>query len=179
MRVFLLAAATTGQARHAVFAGADDPLLTDAVQVEVPRRLGAVYAGAEMRCWDTAAALSIAPSDMAPAGLDYGKWTGHTLDEVSSAQPDAVLQWLTDPTFTPPGGNSIENLVKRIRIWLAALVADQPSPRVLAVVDTSVVSAALVVALAAPLESYWRFDLPPGTLVELNAKDGRWNLVLG
>jgi hypothetical protein len=39
-----------------------------------------------------------------------------------------------------------------------------------------VVKAAIVAALGAPLEAFWRVDVAPLALAELHAHDGRWTL---
>ncbi|MFE9015741.1 histidine phosphatase family protein [Streptomyces cyaneofuscatus] len=50
---------------------------------------------------------------------------------------------------------------------------------VLAVAEPAVVRAAVVHALALPVEAFWRLDVAPLVLTELSGRSGRWNVRLG
>jgi broad specificity phosphatase PhoE len=131
------------------------------------------------RCRETAAALGLAGAEPVTdlAGLHVGRWQGRTLDEVGTAEPEAVARWLADPGAAPHGGESVRQLCRRIGRWLdeAALT----DGRVLAVVEPEVVRAAVVHVLGAPEEAFWRADVPPLTATEISGRSGRWNLRLG
>ncbi|MET8771838.1 histidine phosphatase family protein [Streptomyces sp. NPDC004658] len=137
-----------------------------------------VLASPSVRCLETAAALGL---DGVPvpelAGLDVGRWRGRTLDEVGAAEPDAVDRWLTDPGYTPHGGESVRELCERVARRLAD--ARGLEGRTVAVVEPEVVRAAAVAALGMPVAVFWRLDVPPLTVTELSGRAGRWNLRLG
>lgn len=107
--------------------------------------------------------------------MDAGEWTGRTLDEVAAADPAALHNWLTDPAYAPPGGESVETLVARAGAWLAGL--EPGTHRITAA--QAFVRAAVVHALDLPPAVFWRLDARPATATELTGRTGRWNLRLG
>lgn len=180
-RLQLLRHGTTAAVRSAAFPldeGLDDRgraearalrphLLRDAVVLRSPAR----------RAAETAAALG-----HPEAGVDdglreaaFGHWAGRSLADVHAETPEPVVAWMTDPSFTPPGGESLEALTARVGEWMAAHAADEQA--LVAVTHGGVVRAAIAVALGAPASAAWRIDVAPGSLTELHAHDGRWRLV--
>ena len=79
------------------------------------------------------------------------------------------------PTKAPHGGESISDLIVRMRDWLAGQAA--VSGVTLAVTHASVVRAALVAALDAEPRAFWRIDVAPLSMARLSGRAGRWNLV--
>jgi broad specificity phosphatase PhoE len=175
VRVSLLAHGVTVAVRRAAFP-ADEPLddPSAVAGVDLPR-VDEVRCAASVRCRATAEALGLeAVDDPAPAGCDYGSWTGHSLDEVAAGEPAGLQQWLTDPRSTPHGGESLHDACARIGQWLDEL----PDLRLglLAIVDPAVVQAAIVHAMGAPPTAIWRLDVAPLTTALLVGRPGRWNL---
>ncbi|MBH0122126.1 histidine phosphatase family protein [Rhodococcus sp. HM1] len=176
LRLLLLAHASTDALADVRFP-ADDPL-SDRGRREL-RRVHAPAVdhtlSAPERCTvETAAALGMcAEPDAALRELDYGTWTGRPM----SAVPEADLAvWLTDPHAAPHGGESIATLLDRTRCWLDTMAGR--SGRWLAVTHPSVVRAATVCALGAPVSAFWRVDVRPVSITRLHARDGRWTLRL-
>ncbi|WP_438489448.1 histidine phosphatase family protein [Streptomyces sp. S186] len=137
-----------------------------------------------VRCRETASALGLdasaaqersEPSEL--SGLNVGRWTGRTLDEVGAAEPDAVARWLADPGAAPHGGESVRDLCERVTRWLDD--CGGTDGRTLAVVEPEVVRAAVLHVLGAPETAFWRLDVPPLAATELTGRSGRWNLRLG
>ncbi|MET9695352.1 histidine phosphatase family protein [Streptomyces sp. NPDC006529] len=108
-------------------------------------------------------------------GLDTGAWAGRTLDEVAAEDPAGVRDWLTDPRYAPPGGESVAALTERVGAALAALDGGRHRLEV----EQAVVRAAVVHALELPHAAFWRLDVRPRTVTELTGRSGRWNLLLG
>ncbi|MFE5807061.1 histidine phosphatase family protein [Streptomyces sp. NPDC056491] len=108
-------------------------------------------------------------------GLDTGEWAGRTLDEVAGREPDAVRAWLSDPAYAPPGGESVDRLIARVGVELAALA--EGTHRV--EVEQAVVRAAVVHALELPAAAFWRLDVRPESVTTLTGRAGRWNLLVG
>ncbi|QES49256.1 alpha-ribazole phosphatase [Streptomyces venezuelae] len=108
-------------------------------------------------------------------GPEHGEWAGRTLDEVAAEDPEAVRRWLTDPSYAPPGGESVAALVARAGTWLDGLAPG--THRIEA--GQAFVRAVVVHALALPAGTFWRLDAKPRTLTELSGRAGRWNLRLG
>lgn len=189
VQVMLISPALNAALREARFDG-DAPL--DAAGA---RRAGAVAAavpaadrylrGPSARCAGTADALGLrAGPEPAVRGWDMGRWSGRRLAAVSTAEPEAVSAWLTDPSAAPHGGESLLDLCARAGRWLetvgtAASAEGGEGGRVLGVVNAAVVRAVIVGALALPVEAFWRLDIAPLTLTGLSGRSGRWNLRCG
>ncbi|QEC47022.1 histidine phosphatase family protein [Baekduia soli] len=128
------------------------------------------------RCLETieCAGLAAPTVDPALAECDFGSWAGQSLDTLTATDPDAVRAWMTDPGAAPHGGESLVEFAERIARWLD----DQAQRDGSAVVIThgGVAKAAVVHALGAPLEAFWRIDVAPLAVTELHAHDGRWTL---
>jgi broad specificity phosphatase PhoE len=160
-------------ATNTVAFGADEPLdrrgLSWAEEARGRVRAGTLAASSPATaCRQTAAALGL---DAAPEpslrDWDLGRWRGHTLEDVAAAEPQAVESWLTDPDGAPHGGETLTDLLRRVRGWLDRL----PSGHVVAITHPAVVRAAVVTALA---RSFWQLNIAPLTLTELGGTPGRW-----
>lgn len=136
---------------------------------------GEVVSSPAARCRETAAAAGITPAlEPALRECDFGSWTGRTLAELNATQPDAVAAWMSEPTARAHGGETQAEFVERVAHWLD--VQATLEGRMLAITHGGVVKAALVHALGAPLEVFWRIDVAPLALTELHAHDGRWTV---
>ncbi|WP_053712237.1 histidine phosphatase family protein [Streptomyces sp. NRRL B-3648] len=128
--------------------------------------------GPSARCARTAEALGI---DAAPRhalrGLDHGAWEGRPLADVAAEDPHGLSVWLTDPDAAPPAGESVRRFCRRTADWLTVLPAG-PEP-VLAIVEESVVRAALVHALALPARAFRYLDVP--SVLTLTLRDDGWS----
>ncbi|MEU8563287.1 histidine phosphatase family protein [Streptomyces cyaneofuscatus] len=183
VRVMLVSPAMNAALREARFDG-DAPLdragerSARAAAAAVPRS-GVVLSGPSERCLGTATALGLsARAEPALTGWDLGRWSGRRLDEVGAAEPDAVAAWIGDPSAAPHGGESLRALVERVGGWLDGVLGAEEGG-VLAVAEPAVVRAAVVHALALPVEAFWRLDVAPLVLTELSGRSGRWNVRLG
>ncbi|WP_069170049.1 histidine phosphatase family protein [Streptomyces griseus] len=196
VRLMLIAPALNPGVREARFAH-DAPLDTAGVRGaaavaaagEVPA--ADVYAhGPSEPCRQTAEVLGLAACAEPRFGdWDLGRWSGRRLSEVSAAEPEAVSEWLADPSAVPHGGESLLQLTARVGDLLDATAAGTvqvpgstagaAGNRVLAVVEPAVVRAAVVHALALPVTAFWRLDVAPLGLTELSGRAGRWNLRCG
>ena len=103
----------------------------------------------------------------------FGSWAGRAVEEAFAADPDAVARWRSDPTWAPPGGESLAAVCARVEAWLGDAADGE---RTLVVADAAVVRAAAVAALGADPSSCWRLDVAPLTVVRLQRHDGVWRL---
>ena len=171
-RLVLISHAATSATRLAAFPR-DEPV--SSMPLPVPLRADACYTGPETRCRQTAHALGLtAVVSDALRDCSYGEWSGHTLDSVASSSPDSVSRWLTDPSFAPPGGQSVLDLLSRVAEWLDSLPPDRG--KIVAVTHPSVVKAAVVHAILATPQSFWRIDVPPLSRTVLSGRAGTWTL---
>ena len=81
---------------------------------------------------------------------------------------------MTDPAASPHGGESLRAFAARSRGWLDEQA--RLDGRAVAITHGGVVKAAVVYALGAPLEAFWRIDVSPLSITELHAHDGRWTV---
>lgn len=191
VRVTLISPAASTATATARFE--DGQPLTDAGRQRARRAAGAVATGpgpvpasGTVRCAQTARELGwVAAPVPELAGWSLGGWRGRSLADVAAAEPDAMAAWLSDPHFTPPGGESLVRLCGRVGDWLSALPEPSEAPSasaahgIIAVVEPDVVRAALVVALDAPHPMFWRLDVRPLTATVLSGRQGRWNVRVG
>jgi len=179
-RLFLVRHAATSATRAAAFP-VDEPLddrarseaaaLADAV----PARLDVLCSPAlRTRATAEAARLGDPRIDPALAECDFGAWAGRTLEEVGATDPGGVGAWMTDPESRPHGGESLGSFAARVADWLDGQA--ELDGGAVAITHGGVVKAALVHALGAPLEAFWRVDVAPLALTELHAHDGRWTV---
>jgi broad specificity phosphatase PhoE len=129
----------------------------------------------ELRTRQTAQSLRLS-ANVEPMlrDCDYGRWAGRRFDEVQASEPDAISSWLRDPAAAPHGGEPITNLIRRVGEWLAAEQArDQ---RGIVVTHPAVIRAAIVHAIEAEPQSFWRIDIAPLSMTWLSGLRGRWNL---
>lgn len=171
-RVVLIRHAATAATRRAAFP--DDDLI-ETMPEPVALRADVCLTAPETSCCQTAKALGLtATVEDALRDCDYGDWHGHTLDEVTAAEPIAVTQWLTDPSAAPHGGESTLDLLGRVAAWLDGL--PRGHHRIVAVTHAAVIKAAVVHAILATPQSFWRIDVPPLSRTVLSGHPGQWTL---
>lgn len=88
--------------------------------------------------------------------LDYGEWDGRPLRSMASEGWDA---WRADPSFAPPGGESLVALAERVRAACADLAEDARERDVVVVSHVSPIKAAVAWALDVGPETSWRMFL--------------------
>lgn len=124
------------------------------------------------RCRETAEAAGLeATPDAALAECDFGSWAGRSLAEVDSA---GAHEWIRDPDAAPHGGECLRDFARRVAEWLDGEAARDGNAVV--ITHAGVVKGALVHALGAPIESFWRIDVRPLAITELHANDGGWTI---
>ena len=144
-------------------------------QVDALGELGAVDAalcGPEQRTRQTADLLGLCTrTDSRLADLDCGAWRGDALDGVPHAE---LAGWLTEPAKAPHGGESVVDLIGRVRGWLGCMATQRG--RLVAVTHPAVIRAAILVTLDAPPKSFWRIDIGPASRTVLHFRGQAWTL---
>jgi broad specificity phosphatase PhoE len=129
-----------------------------------------------LRCRQTAEAAGLGEPGVEPAlrECDFGAWAGQTLQDLAATDADGVRVWMTEPDANPHDGESLTHFAARVAEWLD----DQAGldGGAVAITHGGVVKAAVVHALGAPLDAFWRIDAAPLAITELHAHDGRWTL---
>lgn len=140
----------------------------------VPRR-ARVVASPSRRCVETArAAGRTCDTDELLAECDFGAWSGRKLSEIERSDPDGVRAWMTRADAVPHGGESLTGLYGRVSGWLDRQAENDG--QLVAITHAGVVRAAVVHALGAPIDAFWRLDVAPLSVTELHAHDGRWTV---
>ena len=97
--------------------------------------------------------------------LDYGEWDGRPLDEI---RPARASGWMSDPTFAPPGGESLVAVMARVASFCGdRLGADD---RVIAVSHVSPIKAAVAWALDVDERATLRMYLGLASITRIGAR---------
>ncbi|HEX5191462.1 MAG TPA: histidine phosphatase family protein [Solirubrobacteraceae bacterium] len=172
-RLLLVRHASTSATRAGAFP-LDEPL-DEHGQAEAARLPAVLFEGCEvvcspaLRCRQTAAAVGLTIRlEPEVAECDFGSWGGATLAAVDPAQARA---WMTDPDAAPHGGETLRGFAARIARWL-----DAGGESATVITHGGVVRAAVVHALGAPLDAFWKIAVGPLSVTELACDDGAWTL---
>jgi broad specificity phosphatase PhoE len=179
-RLIFICHASTDAVRQSAFP-ADEPLdgigkrEATALAGSVPHA-DRIWASPELRTRQTAQALGLnAVVEPALRDCDYGRWSGQSFDDVSAREPDAVAIWLRDPAAAPHDGESLLAFMQRVATWLGGQLNQRHQSIV--ITHAAVIRAAIVHAIAATPQSFWRIDIAPLSYTRLSGNEGRWNLV--
>jgi broad specificity phosphatase PhoE len=127
------------------------------------------------RARQTADALGLSGTpEPALQECDYGHWAGRSLKEIHAQDPAALQAWLRDPSAAPHGGESFVALIRRVGSWVDAHRHD--AGHTVIVTHASVIRAAVVHAIGAPVSSFSRIDIAPLSQTVFSAHDGQWRL---
>ncbi|MET4385540.1 alpha-ribazole phosphatase [Bradyrhizobium sp. F1.4.3] len=161
---------------HAPDAPAD---LTDRAQLDALRRHlppeAVSYASLSRRTVETARALGRDPVLISEFGeQDFGDWTGLRHDELAASGGDAYAQFWSDPARArPPGGESFEDQVARVRQGLSRIGAGSAA----LVVHSGTIRAALCIALDLTPQAALRFVIDPLSLTRIDRLATGWRVL--
>lgn len=102
--------------------------------------------------------------------LDYGDWDQRPLRDVS---PGEWATWMADPTFAPPGGESLEDLGRRVRAACDDLAEEAAEQDVVVVSHVSPIKAAVAWALDSGDDVTWHLFLAPASITRISTAGGR------
>jgi broad specificity phosphatase PhoE len=158
--------------------GRNDPPLDDvgaaqaAALAEVVGPIDRVVSSPLQRCRSTAACIAGerigVEVDERLIELDYGEYDGRPLGDLP---PGTWERWRSDITFTPPGGESIAALGRRVRSLLEELAPAAIDGNVVAVTHVSPVKAAVAWALGVGDEIAWRAHVSPGSITRIRVAE--------
>ena len=98
--------------------------------------------------------------------LDYGELDGLPLRDVP---PDLWREWRADPSFAPPGGESLAALGIRVRAACGELIDEIRERDVVVVSHVSPIKAAIAWALGAGDDLSWRLFVQVGSIARIGA----------
>lgn len=139
----------------------------------LPQNL-AVLASPARRTMDTAAALGLTPTpEPRLREQNFGAWTGRRHADIEAELGPAYGEfWRKPATNRPPGGESFEDQIARVRDCLAAL----PAGDVALVIHSGTIRAVLAIALDLPAENALRFVIDPLSLTLVDRLDQGWRI---
>jgi probable phosphoglycerate mutase len=131
--------------------------------------IAAVVSSPLRRARSTADAIAAATGTAVAAddGLvetDFGRWDGLTFAEVREGWPAEHAAWLADSAAAPPGGESINQVARRVRKVRDRLLAAYPGRTVAVVSHVTPIKLLLCSALGAPASSLFRLHLDTASL---------------
>lgn len=140
----------------------------------------AIYSSPMGRCRATAAHIADACGlqvivDDGLNDLDYGRWQGHSHDEIRAEFPDQYGAWFATPHLVRfPGGDSLQDLIARTADTLRMVVERHPGADTVVLVGHDSVNRALLLQLLdMPAAAYWRITQAPCTLNEVDIDGDR------
>ncbi|HET8615464.1 MAG TPA: bifunctional RNase H/acid phosphatase [Actinomycetales bacterium] len=94
----------------------------------------------------------------------FGQWDGLTVGEVGERWPDELAAWQTSTSVAPPGGESFDDVERRVRVARDRLLARHPRQRVLVVTHVTPIKQLVRLAVGAGPQALWRLDSSTGSL---------------
>ncbi|MCL3860679.1 bifunctional RNase H/acid phosphatase [Actinotalea sp. K2] len=100
------------------------------------------------------------------AESDFGDWEGLSVEAVEDGWPGHLRRWYEEPSVTAPGGESLEDVGRRVRAGLQELVDGGVDRTVVVVSHAMAIRAAIGVTLGIPATAWcWLRVLPASVSV--------------
>jgi alpha-ribazole phosphatase len=133
------------------------------------------FASPSRRTVETARALGVEPELVGEfSEQDFGAWTGRRHDDLAATGGGAYAQFWNDPAHgRPPGGESFEDQVTRVRLGLSRIGAGSAT----LVVHSGTIRAALCIALDLTPQAALRFVIDPLSLTRIDRLTTGWRVV--
>jgi len=180
MKLLLVRHAPTASTRRSAFSL--DEALDDAgtraagrLGSSLPTRVDRCVSSPARRARQTAAAAGLVPEVDPDLGeCDFASWAGLTLEDIHGSDSEGLQLWFKDPEAAPHGGESLAQMVGRVRGFLGRVRGLDGTTA--AFTHAGVIRAAGVLALHAPIDSFWRIDIAPLSTTELHASGDGWRV---
>jgi alpha-ribazole phosphatase len=146
----------------------------EALRQRLPRD-AASYASPSRRTVETARALGLEPLQLDEfSEQNFGDWTGRRHDELAATGGEAYARFWSDAARgRPPGGESFEDQVARVRLGLSRIAAGAAT----LVVHSGTIRAALCIALDLTPQAALRFMIDPLSLTRIDRLATGWRVV--
>ena len=96
--------------------------------------------------------------------IDYGDWDERGFGDIPV---ETLRRWRADPSFTPPGGESLASLQARVNPCATELLEGSADGLMIAVSHVSPIKAAVAWALGAGPEIAWRLRLDIASITRI------------
>jgi alpha-ribazole phosphatase len=135
--------------------------------------LDVIFTSDLARAVDTARAISAGHT--CPVVIDprlreirFGKWEGQTYAEIARSDPETLHTWETrDPQASGPGGETLNELAKRVQSFLDDLITKDARKTGLIVAHGGMLTVMLCLLLGLPPNRYWQFHLSQASVTEV------------
>ncbi|MGZ4610275.1 MAG: bifunctional RNase H/acid phosphatase [Actinomycetes bacterium] len=97
----------------------------------------------------------------------FGEWEGLTIAEVRDRFPDELEAWWRSTAVPPPGGESFDEVDRRVRRARDQVITRHPEGTVLVVSHVSPIKVLVRDALEAPVAAMFRMELSPASVTEI------------
>lgn len=173
LRIFFLRHGQTGHSRDNLFCGSGTDATLTAAGEEMAQEFAAryskkkwqgIYCSPQSRAQATVRPLCTAVGTTPTIRselreIDYGSWEGKTVEEIEREYPQDHQRWLANPaTCAPTGGETAEQIARRVMILVDEIRGKTPSGNVLMVSHKATIRVALCALLGLELSQY-RFRL--------------------
>lgn len=98
------------------------------------------------------------------AYTDFGAWEGLTFAEAAERDPELHRRWLQDTSITPPGGESFDDVLRRVRRGRDRIIVGYEGATVLVVSHVTPIKMLLRLALDAGSGVLYRLHLDLASL---------------
>jgi ribonuclease H / adenosylcobalamin/alpha-ribazole phosphatase len=158
--------------------GGDDPPLSDdgRRQAELAAevlagsgQLDAVVSSPMRRARETAEVVAVRlglrlREDELWRECSFGQWDGLTMAQVGERWPDEFAAWQGSTSVAPPGGESFDEVERRVRLARDRTLARHPRQRVLVVTHVTPIKQLVRLAIGCGPEALWRLDSSTASL---------------
>ena len=102
--------------------------------------------------------------------LDYGEWDEKPIGEITKEE---WIRWRSDPSFMPPGGESLEELDRRVAMGFEALLLEAEESNVAVFTHVSPIKSAVSWALGTGEQISWNLSVGQAQITRIAVRDGR------
>jgi broad specificity phosphatase PhoE len=111
--------------------------------------------------------------------IDYGRWQGLSLKEAGARDGELYRLWLHSPHLvTFPGGESLEQVRKRVVAALEALLSQHPEQTIVMVSHKVVCKVLICDILGLDNSHFWRVAQDTGAISLVEARDGAFRITV-
>jgi broad specificity phosphatase PhoE len=107
--------------------------------------------------------------------LDYGEWDQ---TPIASLPAETWMRWRSDLDLRPPGGETINELGRRVRDACDSLLDAARDTEVVVVTHVSPFKAAMAWAMGVDDDVCWRIHVSPASVVQIAIRGDRPSLVV-
>lgn len=108
--------------------------------------------------------------------INFGNGEGITFKDLKEQKPVDLLKWLNKPDiFTPPNGESIIELISRVKSVLINLLALKDE-NLCIITHGGPIRAIIIQTLDIPPKNYWRLKIPHGSATKLEFSNEYFNI---